>query len=151
MALIDHLPSTLDEGEPDHFEFDEKRDLCFPFAICAHRHGLDTAEPCRTCAHNANAIPDTRPVKPKNTWANPDNHVWYRSDHPNGEPQYVTSHNGWQIKVWKSRVRWRWEAAKDGEAMSRSGYVRATKAKQDALRRTEAAFMSTPKSETTND
>ncbi|TJY57398.1 hypothetical protein E4T66_18500 [Sinimarinibacterium sp. CAU 1509] len=43
----------------DHFEVDEASaaQLAFPCNVCRHRHGSDRAEPCRSCDHNANAVP----------------------------------------------------------------------------------------------
>lgn len=32
--------------------------LSFPCCVCLHRHGTDQVEPCRTCDHNINAVPD---------------------------------------------------------------------------------------------
>lgn len=44
----------------DHFELDEPSGgyaLAFPCCCCQHRHRTDAEEPCRTCDHNANAVP----------------------------------------------------------------------------------------------
>lgn len=45
----------------DHFEPEERSGLAFPCCVCAHRHGTDKEEPCRTCDHNANACPEGDP------------------------------------------------------------------------------------------
>lgn len=42
----------------DNFEADGgDQGFSFPCCVCVHRHGSDQAEPCRTCDHNANAVP----------------------------------------------------------------------------------------------
>lgn len=55
----------------DHFRAEEITGLgmAFPCCCCAHRGGKDTAEPCRTCDHNAGVVPDKRAV-PNPIWQN---------------------------------------------------------------------------------
>lgn len=53
MSLIDYV------AIPDRFEFQEQRGgFDFPCCVCVHRGGSDSAEPCRTCGHNANCWPE---------------------------------------------------------------------------------------------
>lgn len=42
----------------DKFKLDESAEvhLAFPCCVCAHRHGTDRDEPCRTCDHNLGAV-----------------------------------------------------------------------------------------------
>ena len=52
------------EVSRDKFELDSDstdRDLAFPCNMCAYRVNKDSEEPCRTCDHNANAVPDDQP------------------------------------------------------------------------------------------
>ena len=42
----------------DKFEPENAGHFAEPCCWCVHRFGSDTAEPCRTCDHNANAIQD---------------------------------------------------------------------------------------------
>lgn len=48
----------------DHFDPDTDSTMAFPCCSCTHRHGLDTEDPCRTCDHNGNAVPDHSEVNP---------------------------------------------------------------------------------------
>ena len=44
----------------DKFSLDSKPfgvALDFPCSECQNRHGPDSREPCRSCGHNANAVP----------------------------------------------------------------------------------------------
>ena len=50
MALND-FSVTRDKFEPEN----ASAGLSFPCCVCAHRHGSDKDEPCRTCDHNASA------------------------------------------------------------------------------------------------
>jgi hypothetical protein len=52
MSLSDYIVRR------DHFQPKQGRDFCFPCFACAFVDAPTNAEPCRSCDHNASAVPE---------------------------------------------------------------------------------------------
>lgn len=52
------MPIDIYQVRRDKFEAEESGGLAAPCCWCVHRHGSDKDEPCRTCDHNCNSVPD---------------------------------------------------------------------------------------------
>lgn len=53
------MPLSDYQVRRDKFRYEEPGGIGFDFpcCVCVHRRGQDTDEPCRTCDHNAGAVP----------------------------------------------------------------------------------------------
>lgn len=52
------MPIDVYQVRRDKFVAEESGGLAAPCCWCVHRHGSDKDEPCRTCDHNCNSVPD---------------------------------------------------------------------------------------------